>query len=77
MSQKAGLEIGARIYYTYNSKIKPMKHSFLYDTDAAILAMLLFILMFVAIKIGYSLGLKRTKIEAGSPGIPEELKSNF
>lgn len=46
-----------------------MKHSFLYDTDALIIVLVLFVLMFSAIKIGYRIGSQKAKPETDHSGI--------
>jgi hypothetical protein len=46
-----------------------MNHSFLYDTDAVIIAIVLFLLMFIAIKTGFAIGSKKAVPEADHSGI--------
>lgn len=50
-----------------------MKHSFLYDCDALLIAGVLFLLMLAAIKAGYAMGLKKAKTEAEHSGILSSL----
>jgi hypothetical protein len=46
-----------------------MKHSALYDTPSWLIGILLFILMFSAIRIGFRIGMKKAKPESDDSGI--------
>jgi hypothetical protein len=50
-----------------------MKHSFLYDADAWIIVVVLFVLMFSAEKFGYRIGLRKSKPDLDASGILSSL----